>query len=159
MERKLELVDFLKGRQDMLKVQASFSLLKNCEIKQSTPLADEVKLSEDKWNNFKLRMYFHKNEMLYSLKQDVRFLIFEKAKTLAEEKQVFILAYLQDLHIYLLATLDLRVLGLKLVKYREFDDSKLCRTIKEPFIYQQGIKQILCKCNRNFTISRVCLDL
>ena len=55
---------------------------------------DEVKLSEEEWNNFKLRMYFHKKEMMYSLKQDVHFLIFEKAKALGEEKQVFISAYL-----------------------------------------------------------------
>ena len=42
---------------------------------------------------------------------------------------------------------------------REFDDSKLCRTIKESIQYQQGIKKILCNCNKNFIISRVCLDL
>ena len=143
----------------MLKVQAPFSPLENGENKQSTPLVDEVKLSEEEWNNFKLRMYFQKKEMMYSLKQDVRFLIYEKAKTLAEEKQVFISACLQDLHIYLSTTLGLWVPSLKLVKDREFDDSKFYRTIKDPFLYQQGIKQILCKYNRNFTISRVCLHL
>ena len=143
----------------MLKVQAPFSSLENGENKQSTPLVDEVKLSEEEWNNFKLRMYFQKKEMMYSLKQDVRFLIYEKAKTLAEEKQVFISACLQDLHIYLSTTLGLWVPSLKLVKDREFDDSKFYRTIKDPFLYQQGIKQILCKYNRNFTISRVCLHL
>ena len=31
-------------------------------------------------------MYFHKKEMMYSLKQDACFLIFEKAKALAEKK-------------------------------------------------------------------------
>ena len=156
---KLEVVDFLKCRQDMLKIQAPFSPLENGENKQSTPLVDEVKLSEEEWNNFKLRMYFQKKEMMYSLKQDVRFLIYEKAKTLAEEKQVFISACLQDLHIYLSTTLGLWVPSLKLVKDREFDNSKFYRTIKDPFLYQQGIKQILCKYNRNFTISRVCLHL
>ena len=78
----------------MLKIQAPFSPLENGENKQSTPLVDEVKLSEEEWNTFKLRMYFQKKEMMYSLKQDVRFLIYEKAKTLAEGKQVFISAYL-----------------------------------------------------------------
>ena len=52
----------------MLKVQAPFSSLENGENKQSTPLVDEVKLSEEEWNNFKLRMYFQKKEMMYSLK-------------------------------------------------------------------------------------------
>ena len=68
MERNLELVDFLKGHQAALKDQAPFSPLENGENKQSTPLMDEVKLSEDEWNNFKIRMYFYKKEMLYSLK-------------------------------------------------------------------------------------------
>ena len=31
--------------------------------------------------------------------------------------------------------------------------------IEEPFQYQKGIKKMICNCNRNFTISRVCLDL
>ena len=83
------MVDFLKGQQDMLKVQAPFFPLENGENKQSISLVDEVKWSEDEWNNFKLRMYFYKKEMLYSLKQDIRFLIFEKAKAFAEENQVF----------------------------------------------------------------------
>ena len=143
----------------MLKVQASFPPLENGENKQSTPLVDEEKLSEDEWNYFKLRMYFHKREKLYPLEQDLRFLIYEKTKASVEEKQAFILAYLQDLHIYLSATISLLVPGLKLVMDREFDDSKLCRTIKESIQYQQGIKKILCNCNKNFIISRVCLDL
>ena len=120
---------------------------------------DEVKLSEDEWNNFKIRMYFHKKEMLYPLKQDVRLLIQEKAKAMAEEKQVFISSYLQDLHIYLSAIPGLCVPGLKLVKDREFDDSKFCRIVEDPLLYQQGTKQLFYKCKRNFTIGRVCLDL
>ena len=112
LEKKLELVE----------VQTSFPLLEN---KQSIPLVNKVKLSEDEWNNFKLRMYFHKKEMLYSLKQDACFLIFEKAKVLVEEKQIFISAYLQDLHIYLSATPGFRVPALKLVKDKEFDDFKI----------------------------------
>ena len=141
----------------MLKVQASFSPLENSENKQSTPLVDEEKLSEDEWNYFKLRIYFHKS--LYPLEQDLRFLIYEKTKASAEEKQAFISAYLQDLHIYLSATISLLVPGLKLVMDREFDDSKLCRTIKESIQYQQDIKKILCNCNKNFIIGRVYLDL
>ena len=125
----------------MLKVQAPFSSLENGENKQSTPLVDEVKLSEEEWNNFKLRMYFQKKEMMYSLKQDVRFLIYEKAKTLAEGKQVFISAYLQDLHIYLSTTLGLRVPSLKLVKDGEFDDSKFCRIIKILFFTSKELSK------------------
>ena len=68
LKRKLEMVDFLKGQQVILKNQAPFSPLENGENKQSTPLVDEVNLSENEWNNFKIRMYFHKKEMLYSLK-------------------------------------------------------------------------------------------
>ncbi|RVW24695.1 Enzymatic polyprotein [Vitis vinifera] len=49
--------------------------------------------------------------------------------------------------------------GLSLVTDKEVDDSKICRMIEEPFQYQQGIKKMICNCNRNFTISRVCLDL
>ena len=162
------MVDFLKGQQDMLKVQAPFFPLENGENKQSISLVDEVKWSEDEWNNFKLRMYFYKKEMLYSLKQDIRFLIFEKAKAFAEEKQVFffyrkkqvfISAYLQDFHIYLLAILGLRVPSLKLVKDMECHDPKFCRIVEDPLLYQQINKQLFCKCNRNFTISQVCLDL
>ena len=156
LERKLEMVDFLKGQQVILKNQAPFSPLENGENKQSTPLVDEVKLSEDEWNNFKIRMYFHKKEMLYSLNQDVRFLVQEKAKAMAEEKQVFISSYLQDLHIYLSVVLGLRVPGLKLVKDMEFDNSKLCRIVEDPLIYQQGSKQLFCKYNKNFMISWVC---
>ena len=40
------MVDFLKGQQIILKNQAPFSPLENGENKQSTPLVDEVKLSE-----------------------------------------------------------------------------------------------------------------
>ena len=70
--------------------------------------------------------------MLYSLQRDLRFLIFGKAKASAEEKQIFISSYLQDLHIYISASIGFRVPGLSLVIDKEFDDSKLCRTIKEP---------------------------
>ena len=132
LERKLELVDF---HQLMLKAQASFSLLENGENKQSTPLVDVAKLSEEEWNYFKLRMYFHKIENLYSLEQDLRFLIYGKAKASAKEKQIFISSYVQDLHIYLSTTISIWVPGLSLVIDREFDDSKLCRTIKEPIQY------------------------
>ena len=96
--------------------------------------------------------------MLYSLQRDLRFLIFGKAKASAEEKQIFISSYLQDLHIYLL-TNGFKVPGLSLVIDREFDDSKLYRIVEEPIQCQQGIKKMLCNCNRNFTISQVCLDL
>ncbi|RVX13238.1 hypothetical protein CK203_017989 [Vitis vinifera] len=92
-------------------------------------------------------------------KDDVRLLIQEKAKAMAEEKQVFISSYLQDLHIYLSAIPGLYVPGLKLVKDREFDDSKFCRIVEDPLLYQQGTKQLFYKCKRNFTIGRVCLDL
>ena len=98
-------------------------------------------------------------EMLYSLKQDVHLLIHEKVKAMAEEKQVFISSYLQDLHIYLSTILGLHVPSLKLVKNMEFDDSKFCRIVEDLLLYQQGTKQLLYKCNRNFTISQVCLDL
>ena len=77
---------FLKLKLVVLKHQASFPPLEKGENKQSTPLVDEEKLSEDEWNNFKLRMYFHKNKMLYTLKIDVHLLIQEKAKALVEEK-------------------------------------------------------------------------
>ena len=100
---------------------------------------DEVKLSEDEWNNFKIRMYFHKKEMLYPLKQDVRLLIQEKAKAMAEEKQVFISSYLQDLHIYLSAIPGLCVPSLKLVKYREFDDSKFVELLKILFFTNKAL--------------------
>ena len=73
--------------------------------------------------------------MLYSLKQDVRFLVQEKAKAMAEEKQVFISSYLQDLHIYLSVIPGRRVLGLKLVKDMEFDNSKSCRIVEDPILY------------------------
>ena len=59
LERKLEIIDFLKGHPDLLKVQAPFSPLGNGESKQFTPLVNEENLSEDEWNNFKVRMYFH----------------------------------------------------------------------------------------------------
>ena len=95
--------------------------------------------------------------MLYSLKHDVRFLVQEKV--MAEEKQVFISSYLQDLHIYLSIIPGLHVLGLKLVKDMEFDNSKFYQIVEDPFLYQQSSKQLFCKCNRNFMISWVCLDL
>ena len=64
-----------------------------------------------------------------------RFLIYEKVKASVKEKQVFISTYLQYLHIYLSATIGLQVPGLSLFIDKEFDDSKLCRTIKEPIQY------------------------
>ena len=88
---KLELIDF---HQLMLKAQASFSPLENGENKRFTPLVDIAKLSEREWNYFKLKMSFHKKEKLYSPEQDLRFLIFGKAKALAKEKQIFISSYL-----------------------------------------------------------------
>ena len=104
-------------------------------------------------------MYFHNKQILYFLKHDVCFLIFEKAKALAKEKQVFIYAYLQDLHIYLSVIPGLRIPCLKLVKDMELDGSKICRSIDESLLHQEGIKKFGCNCNRNFTINRVCLDL
>ena len=95
--------------------------------------------------------------MLYSLKHDVRFLVQEKV--MAEEKQVFISSYLQDPHIYLSVVPGLHVPGLKLVKDMEFDNSKFYQIVEDPFLYQQSSKQLFCKCNRNFMISWVCLDL
>ena len=96
---------------------------------------------------------------MYTLKQDdIYQLICEKAKTSAEEKQVFISAYLQDLHIYLLAIPGLSVPGLNLTKEMEFDGSKICRNCSEPLLHQHDNKQF-CNCNRNFTISRACIDL
>ena len=41
----------------------------------------------------------------------------------------------------------------------EFHDSKFCRIVEDHLFYQQGNKQLFCKYNMNFTISRVCLDL
>ena len=64
----------------MLKVQVPFSLLENGENKQSTPLVDEVKLSEDEWNNFKLRMCFHKKEMYIYIYIIVKVLYFKHIK-------------------------------------------------------------------------------
>ena len=75
LERKLELVDF---HQLMLNALALVSPLEIDENKQSTPLVDEVKkLSEDEWNYLKIRIFFHRKEMLYPLKQDLCLLIFE----------------------------------------------------------------------------------
>ncbi|KAL6340263.1 hypothetical protein AAG906_040699 [Vitis piasezkii] len=159
LERKLELVDFPKAHPDVLKHQAPFSPLGNGENKQFTPLVNEEKLSDEEWSFLNIRMYFHKKQFFYSLKQDdVRLLIYEKAKALTEEKQVFISTYLQDLHIYISVIPGLRVLGLKLVKDMEFDNFKICRSLSEPLLHQQDSKQF-CNCNRNFTISRVCIDL
>ena len=155
LERKLELVDFHKL---MLKAQASFSPLENGENKHSTPLVND-KLSEEELGYRMLRMYYLKTENLYSLRPDLRLLILEKAKSSAEEKQTFISSYLQDLHLYLSTNIGLKVPGLSLVTDKEVDDSKICRMIGEPLQYQKGIKEMVCNCNRNFTISRVCLDL
>ena len=97
--------------------------------------------------------------MVSTLKpDDIYQLIFEKAKSSAEEKQVFISAYLQDLHIYLSAIPGLSIPGLNLTKEMEFDGSKLCRNCTELLLHQHDNKQI-CNCNRNFTISRACIDL
>ena len=86
-------------------------------------------------------------------------MIQEKINAMVEEKQVFISSYLQDLNIYLLVILGLRVPSLKLVKDMEFDNSKFCRIVEDPLLYQQGSKQLFYKSNTNFTISQVCLDL
>ena len=156
LERKLELVAF---HQLMLKAQALFSPLEYVENKHSTPLVDFKKLSEKELGYRMLRMYFHKTENLYFLQLDLRLLIFGKAKSSAKKKQIFISSYLQDLHIYLLTNIGFKVPGLSLVIDREFDDSKLYRIVEEPIQCQQGIKKMLCNCNRNFIICRVCLDL
>lgn len=126
LEIKLELANFPRAHPDKNKHQAPFSPLENGENKQFTLLVNVKKLSEKEWSCLNIRMYFHKQQILYSLKQDdVSLLIYEKAKALAEEKQVFILAYLQDLHIYLSAIPGLWVLGLNFVKDMEFDNSKI----------------------------------
>ena len=144
LERKLELVDFHKLR---LKAQASFSPLENGENKHSTPLVND-KLSEEELGYRMLRMYHHKTENLYSLKPELRLLILKKAKSSAEEKQIFIASYLQDLHLYLSTNIGLKVPGLSLVTDKEVDDSKICRMIGEPLQYQKGIKEMVCNCNR-----------
>ena len=82
--------------------------------------------------NFLLRSGSDKEKKLYIY---IGFLIYEKVKASVKEKQVFISTYLQYLHIYLSATIGLRVLGLSLFIDKEFDYSKLCRTIKEPIQY------------------------
>ena len=69
---------------------------------------------------------------------------------MAEDKQVFISSYLQDLHLH--------VPGLKLVKDFKFGDSKFCRIVEDPLLYQQSLKQMFYKCNINFMISRVCFN-
>ena len=51
-----------------------------------------------------------------------------KAKAFAEEKGVFISAYLQDLHIYFSAIPGIRV--------PSFDNSKICRSISESLLHQ-----------------------
>nr|CAN80727.1 hypothetical protein VITISV_033737 [Vitis vinifera] len=53
LERKLEIVDFLKGHLNLLEVQAPFFSLENGENKQFTLLVNEANLSEDEWNSFK----------------------------------------------------------------------------------------------------------
>ena len=116
------------------------------------------KLSKEEQDCLLFRMFHHRNQLLYNLKLDVYRLICEKAKSSAEKMQVFISAYLQDLHIYLSAIPGLSVLGLNLIKEMEFDDSKICRNISEPLLHQHDNKH-LCNCNRNFTISRASIDL
>ena len=123
------MVYFLKVQQVN---QAHFSPLENGENKQSTSLVDEVKLSENEWKNFKIRMYFHKKKMLYSLKQDVCLLIQEKAKHMAEDKQIFISSYLQYLRLYLSTIPSLHIPCLNFVKDMEFDNSKFYRIIEDP---------------------------
>ena len=71
----------------------------------------------------------------------------------------FISSYFQDLHLHVSAIPSLHVLGLKLVKDIEFDDSKFCRIVEDPFLYQHGLKKLFCICNKNFTINCVCLNL
>ncbi|WJZ91210.1 hypothetical protein VitviT2T_010306 [Vitis vinifera] len=154
LERKLESVDFHKLR---LNAQASFSPLENGEKNPFTPLVNE-KLSKDEQECIIFRMFHQRNEILSTLKPDVYHLICEKARSSAEEKQVFISAYLQDLHVHLSAIPGLSVPGLNLIKEMELDDSKICRNTSEPLLHQHDNKQ-LCNCNRNFTISRVCIDL
>ena len=80
-------------------------------------------------------MFHHRNQLLYNLKLDVYRLICEKAKSSAEKMQVFISAYLQDLHIYLSAIPGLSVPGLNLIKEMEFDDLKICRNISKPLLH------------------------
>ena len=117
------------------------------------------KLSKDEQKCIIFRMFHRRNEILSTLKPaDIYQLICEKAKSSAEEKQVFISAYLQDLHIYLSAIPGLSVPGLNLTMEMEFDDSKLCRNCTEPLLHQHDNKQI-CNCNRNFTISRTAIVL
>ena len=117
------------------------------------------KLSENEWECLHFRMYHHRYQILYTLKQDDVFhLICEKAKVSAEEKQVFISAYLQDLHIYLSTIPGLSVPGLNLTKEMEFDGSKICRNSSKPLLHQHDNKQF-CNCNRNFTISRTAIVL
>ena len=154
LEKRLEIANFPK--EDIS--QAPFSPLENGEKKPFTPLVNE-KLSKDEQECIIFRMFHRRNEILSTLKpDDIYQLICEKAKSSVEENQFFISAYLQYLHIYLSAIPGLSVLGLNLTKEMEFDGSKLCRNCTEPLLHQQDNKPI-CNCNRNFTISRACIDL
>ena len=154
LEKRLEIANFHK--KDIS--QAPFSPLEIGEKKPFTPLVDE-KLSKDEQECIIFRMFHRRSEILSTLKPaDLYQLICEKAKSSAEEKQIFISAYLQDLHIYFSAIPGLSVPGLNLTKEMEFDGSKLCRNCTEPLLHQQDNKSI-CNCNRNFTISRACIDL
>ncbi|KAL6316353.1 hypothetical protein AAG906_017990 [Vitis piasezkii] len=130
LERRLEIANFPK--KDIS--QAPFSPLEKGEKKPFTPLVDE-KLSKDEQECIIFRMFHRRSEILSTLKPDIYHLICDKARSSAEEEQVFISAYLQDLHIYLSA-----IPGLS------------------PLLHQQDNKQ-LCNCDRNFTISRVCINL
>ncbi|RVW62515.1 hypothetical protein CK203_064030 [Vitis vinifera] len=82
-----------------------------------------------------------------------------KKRSWQKKNKFFISSYLQDPHIYLSVVPGLHVPGLKLVKDMEFDNSKFYQIVEDPFLYQQSSKQLFCKCNRNFMISWVCLDL
>ena len=152
LEDKINKVTFLKN-------QTLFSPLEKCEKLQFTLPMDEENLSEQEWNSFKLRMYFHKNEMLSSLKPNIHLLIQEKTSDSAERKQVFILTYLQDLHQQLFVIPRLSVLRMTFIKESMFDETKFCCLMIHPLSYQQGLKHLFCNRNRNCTISQVYLDL
>ena len=155
LEKRLEIANFPKENIS----QAPFSPLEIGEKKKPfTPLVNE-KLSKEEQECIIFRMFHRRNEILSTLKpDDIYQLICEKAKSSVEENQFFISAYLQYLHIYLSAIPGLSVLGLNLTKEMEFDGSKLCRNCNEPLLHQHDDKPI-CNCNRNFTISRACIDL
>ena len=90
LEKKLEIANFHK--KDIS--QAPFSPLEIGEKKPFTPLVDE-KLSKDEQECIIFRMFHRRSELLSTLKPaDLYQLICEKAKSSAEEKQIFISAYL-----------------------------------------------------------------